>query len=521
MDRSNLKLLSIISSALFIAACASAPPSQKQEEASLAAEQQVTAAEEKVEQVVADEKEAMPEQVEEIVEETQAMVEETVAEEKTAVSEVVEEVVEEAPPAVAPAPVADEPVKPVEKAPAKLNIPTDPNTFLVTSGPKDGDHPYFGVGDRRGFLVNGEQGKTLVLTRGEEYTFDVKTGVKHDFYFSTSERGWGAGTITDGITGQFTYDGEVTVKPNPATPKVMYYQCRNHKNMGGKIHVINKGEKVNIEKTAVAAKDNKPAFKVTEQQVKQKRAYAKMLMSSGTAKRILDSGNVEAQDLKGKANSQLTKADKFIADGKNVEAMAAVDEALRLINAASRLAPGANSTPEVDYKAQYGETLAEIEGYEKSYQKNLKQSGGKVKAKLDEQKFDGLMAKAKKLAAANNYKDAMKPLGEASKMMTDVIQVMLDDVVIVYDKNFATPKEEYEYEFARYESYVELVPIAKEQKRPPPRMLKMMDTYVDKGASIAAEGAEIAKDGDYKRAIQAYQAATDNVRRALMLIGVR
>ena len=519
MDRSNLKQLSIISCVVLLGACASAPP---QEEA-------VSSADEVSPEVVAEEKV--------IVQQAESKVEEKIQQEVAKVEKVkpVEEVdstpavisepqpVAEAPKqaeVVVPPPVEKkaQPTKPVAEKP-KLEIPTDPNTFLVTSAPKDATHPFHGIGDKRGFLVNGVQGKTLVLTRGDEYKFDVNTGVKHDFYFSTSERGWGAGTVTNGIDGQFTYDGTVTVKPNASTPSVMFYQCRNHKNMGGKIHVINEGETVKIDDAVAKSKETKPAFKVTDQQVKQKRAYAKMLMSSGTAKRILESDHAEAKELKAKALDQLAKADALIAENKNVEAMAAVDEALRLVNAASRLAPGADSTPEVDYKAEYETMLSETEGYLKSYKKNAKKSGGK--AKLDEKKFDELMGQAKKLASANDHKAAMKPLGAASKMMTDVIQVMLDDVVVVYDKNFATLKEEYEYEFARYESYLELIPIAKEQKQPNAGQLRMMDTYVGKAKKIAGEGAEVANKGDYKLAIQAYQAATDNVRRALMLVGVR
>ena len=503
MDRLNLKQLSIASCVLVLAACASAPPQE---------EKAVSVTEE------------APPKVVEPAQDTVPVVETPAKEVVEVVPEPVEQIVEPEPvsepePQQAPIAAKSEPAEPVAK-PKKREIPTDPNTFLVTSGPKDESHPFYGVGDKRGFLVNGEQGKTLVLTRGETYTFDVDTGVKHDFYMSTSERGWGAGTVTNGVEGQFTYDGEVTVKPNASTPSEIFYQCRNHKNMGGKIHIINKGESIKVQETVAVAKDAKPAFKVTDQQVKQKHAYAKMLMSSGTAKRILESDNAEAKSLKAKALDQLAKADKLMAESNNVEAMAAVDEALRLVNAASRLAPGA-ATPEVDHKAEYETSLAEIEGYQKSYEKNIKTSGAKSKAKLDEQKFNALMKEAKSLAASNDYKAAAVPLGKASKMMTDVVSLMLDDVVVVYDKNFATLKEEYEYELARYESYLELVPLAKEQRRPNAGQLRLMDTYVDKAEKIAEEGAGVASKGDYKLAIQAYQAATDNVRRALMLVGVR
>ena len=114
--------------------------------------------------------------------------------------------------------------------------------FSVVSVTKDKTHPQYGKGDSIGFVVNGVQGGALVLVRGKTYTFDVNTGVMHDFYFSTKHIGWGTGTVTKGVQGQFTYKGVVTFSPTAETPDTIYYVCRNHKYMGGEIHIVNRGE---------------------------------------------------------------------------------------------------------------------------------------------------------------------------------------------------------------------------------------------------------------------------------------
>lgn len=118
-------------------------------------------------------------------------------------------------------------------------MPTD---FTVTSATKDKTHPYYGKGTDTGFVVNGVQGGSLVLVRGKTYTFDIETGVMHDFYLATKAIGWGASTLTEGVKGNFTYKGIVTFTPTAATPDTVYYACRNHKYMGGEIHVVNRGE---------------------------------------------------------------------------------------------------------------------------------------------------------------------------------------------------------------------------------------------------------------------------------------
>jgi len=121
-------------------------------------------------------------------------------------------------------------------------VQATPADFTVTSATKDKTHPYYGKGTDTGFVINGVQGGSLVLVRGKTYTFDVETGVMHDFYLATRAIGWGSSTLTEGVKGNFTYKGIVTFTPTAATPDTVYYACRNHKYMGGEIHVVNRGE---------------------------------------------------------------------------------------------------------------------------------------------------------------------------------------------------------------------------------------------------------------------------------------
>jgi len=219
------------------------------------------------------------------------------------------------------------------------------------------------------------------------------------------------------------------------------------------------------------------------------------------------------------AKVKLSDAESSLAAEKPVVAMAAVDEALRSVSAAARLVPAADV--DTDYEAEYDKLIIEIQVYKKSYKKNVKKVSGKLVAKLDEIKFNAFLGEAKKLAAKGDFESAVKPAQKAVAMITASISVLLDNTTVVYDKEFGSIEEEYEYELARYESYIELVPIAIEQRRPGPRKQDLMQSFIDKGERIAGEGKSIAATGAYAKAIQAMQAATDNVRRALMIIGVR
>ena len=274
-------------------------------------------------------------------------------------------------PVTTPAPVA-------KAAPKReLKIPTDPNTFLVTASPKTQEHPSHGRGIATGFDVNGVPGKEIAVTRGEAYKFIVDTGVQHDFYFTTNPAGWGAGTYTDGVEGQFIYQGEVTFEPSNKTPDLLYYQCRNHKYMGGKIFVLDKGEDFAKVKAALAAStkmssdERRKTTVATEGAVKQKLSYAQMVIGSGSAKRVEASGNQNAIAMLNNARGQIDAAKASLDGGQVQQAMDQVNEGLRLMTAASREITTESEMAGVNHKAKYDELSNSLKTYEGSYKKNV------------------------------------------------------------------------------------------------------------------------------------------------------
>ncbi len=432
-----------------------------------------------------------------------------------------------APPAVVtPSPV---PSKPVVSAPAAqsggaITVVADrtPRTFHLIAGTKDASHPYFGHGSDMGFVTDGVQGKELVLTRGVTYTFNLNTGVMHDFYFTTSPVGRGAGTLTEGITGQFIFKGDAMFTPSATTPEVAYYQCRNHAYMGGKIHIANAGDKVSLGGSPALPVEGVPVARTyTADQIKQKLAFAEMLIgSSASAKRVAASNNTEAQTLITQAKDQLAAARTALGASDNHRAMESVNEALRLMNNATRLVPDQQV---VDYKSRYAALLEQIQGFETSHQRNVAQGMKPIKpgAELDKAKYGKLMSEAESLAAKGDHENAVKRLESANELITAALSAMLHEQTMVYDKSFASPKDEYEFELSRYRSYAELVPVAIEQRRPAPQTITLMDEQTNRAKEVYAEAVALAAKGDHKMAVMAMQAATERVQKALRLAGVQ
>lgn len=123
----------------------------------------------------------------------------------------------------------------VTLASAGMASAQDTNTFTVTVEDKTDEHPFAGQGFSQGYVVDGEQGKTLTLVRGQTYTFQMDDVPSiHPFYLTTSIVGEGAEPYSEGVEGNGATDNEtLTFTPDASTPDTMYYNCTNHAYMGG------------------------------------------------------------------------------------------------------------------------------------------------------------------------------------------------------------------------------------------------------------------------------------------------
>ena len=398
--------------------------------------------------------------------------------------------------------------------------------FIVVSVSKDPTHPHPSEGSKVGFLVNGMQGRTLVLVRGKTYTFNVDTGVMHDFYITTDPAGWGTGTLTEGVTGNFTYKGVVTFSPTATTPDVLYYQCRNHKFMGGQIHVVNPGDegKIKIAEPVAAPAAAKPAQTIDKGELKQKLDFADMTINkSDAAKRIIASTNAEAKAKHKDAQDRFAAGLAAFNTGDLALAKAKTDEASKLMGEAARLVPSEFMLGKS--KARYEELLQGIKGLEASYAQNYamisKETGAKNLQPLDSAKINKSLDAAKALFAEGKYDKANEILSGANDEISGALNKMLANRTMSYEMKFTTPEQEYAHELARYYSLEELIPLAIEQKQPAKDMLALVEGYVNKGKGKRDQALADAKQKNFAAALEKIKGASDDIDSGLKLIGVR
>jgi len=399
-----------------------------------------------------------------------------------------------------------------------------PNDFVITAEKKDSTHPYFGKGFPMGFVVNNVQGGDIVMERGKTYHLIVATDPMHDVYISTKDIGWGSTPYSDGVEGMYTYNGTITIKPTKSTPDTLYYSCRNHPYMGGTIHIVDPGQSVKV--TKKAAKPNKqPAAKATSYSAgdaDQKIMFADMLFKSKNSQTVLKSQIPEAIVMHRKAETELQNAKDKRKSGDMNGAYKSADMAVELLQKSVKLVPNQSELSRL--KDQNKEILQSIEHFEvshkESYERIAKERGANAAVDYDKKQVDALKQSANQLANKGDYRHANQQLEKAQRLITEALHKMLDKQTIIYDLNFKSAEEEYNYELKRFKGYEELIPIAVEQKKPAEGAKKLMETYVKKGQKLHDMAVEKAKQGDFPTAIAMLLDATKEVRRGLTMIGV-
>ncbi len=429
---------------------------------------------------------------------------------------------QEAEPQIAEQKTVDEATK--QSAKVDKPVSTGPNHFVITAAKKDSTHPNFGKGHAMGFVVNNEQGKEIVLERGKVYKIDVATDPKHDVYISLKAIGWGSTPYSQGIEGQFTYKGTITFKPDDKTPDVLFYSCRNHPYMGGKIHVVNPGQSVNIAKTAskASAASAVAEKKISKADVNQKIMFADMLLKSKNSQTVLKSNISDAVDLHKKAEADLNAAKENVKAGKNAEAYTQAENSIALLKKATALVPNESALEHLkERNKELWESIKDFEAsHDDSYKRIKKKQGEDAAVDYDRNEVKKLKALATESAAKGDYLKANQSLEKAQRIVTVALHKMLNNQTIVYDLNFESAEEEYQYELKRFSGYEELIPIAVEQKKPAEGAKKLMESFLKKGQDLRDRAVKKAKDGDYPTAIAMLQDATKDVRRALRMVGV-
>ncbi|MFZ5522955.1 MAG: hypothetical protein ACOY9D_02575 [Pseudomonadota bacterium] len=260
----------------------------------------------------------------------------------------------------------------------------------------------------------------------------------------------------------------------------------------------------------------------SREEVLQEMQLVKMLLAkSPLAERAASNNDGQIKQPMELARTLYNRANEAFNAGNMVWAGAFLDEALSVLEDAARL----SSDPlqvETKQRAHYAELLDDVRAFDATYQ-DVRKGMPPKDVKNYDTKIEPtrvLIHRAQTLMRDSQYTEASELLEKVHAIYISVLNELLASTAFVYDTNFKSPAEEFEYELARYRSYEELIPIARAQFKPDEYTLKLSERYVHEGRTAQGAAEKQAADGNHPAAIKTLQEATKRLQTALRTIGL-
>lgn len=248
-----------------------------------------------------------------------------------------------------------------------------------------------------------------------------------------------------------------------------------------------------------------------------------LLEQSPSLQRIPASDNAKAKETLAQAQARYDQAVGESAAGHAEVAQKLLDEALRLIVAASHLEPNAAAVTarERARSLELREAIGNFQGLHKNMMARMQAKNPKTPPpELDQTGIARFMNQAAAQEAEGKLREANASLTSAYMSVVQTLNTMLKAETLVYDLKFNTPAEEFQYEMARYRSYEELIPIALAQLQPTRETGKLSETLVRKSHGLRDQAQQQADGGDHRAALKSLQEADAQLQSALRVVGV-
>ena len=188
--------------------------------------------------------------------------------------------------------------------------------------------------------------------------------------------------------------------------------------------------------------------------------------------RLADSKDEVAGELVSRAGDNFTEMADYFARGEYLEAEAILDYVLRDLSAAAQLL-----SAESRVQNSYQQSLRQLDAFEfPEWQELTPAQNEKLQAQSAE--IADLRARAEQTAERGDYQAALGMVDRAYRLKSALLAELPHRQVIVYDLDFESPREEYDYLNQRADHYFDLIEIALERAVIGMGARKLVDDYI-------------------------------------------
>lgn len=252
-------------------------------------------------------------------------------------------------------------------------------------------------------------------------------------------------------------------------------------------------------------------------QVEQRVALtARLLADSSTTQRIAGSGNREAVTHLESGRVHHALAADALQRGDLATARREVEEALRQLAQARRLAPDAQAR-QAAARQRYEQMLANLERLLDSWREH---AGPAAADDGDRLAAMGLIDTARYFHGAGRAEDATHTLASAESHVLAGMNRVLRSRELDYTQRAASPAEEFQLELRRHQALSDLVPLAVKELKPGAEAQALIGRYGDSSRAMVARAIQLYESGQAADALASLRNATLFVQRALGAAGV-
>lgn len=207
----------------------------------------------------------------------------------------------------------------------------------------------------------------------------------------------------------------------------------------------------------------------------------------------------EAEELAGIARENLKKGDlEVVVQG--------IDEAFQRVFNASRMCRQETGSTLVE-QMRYQELLEGIDSLRPGANSGT------------DPETERLIGEARGRAEQDDYAGATKLLGQAYEKVASAVALSRDNETVVYSLDFATPRDEYEYEVRRYGGNRMIIDLLLEKH--PGSTVALVKSFVAKAEEMRASAESKAEAGKFEEAVRDMETAGQHQQRALGLLGIQ
>lgn len=249
-------------------------------------------------------------------------------------------------------------------------------------------------------------------------------------------------------------------------------------------------------------------------------SVATLIETSSAARQIESSGVAAARERRDNARLIHREASAALAAGNVVQADKLLNQAAREMMDGARLARPDQVTGEKS-KRDFESRLESARALLTAQQRITQEKNAGKDAQNATRSIERQIAEAQAIAAQGRYDEARPILDKAYLTARVSIETLRRGDTLVRSLNFASKREEYDYEIDRNDTHAMLIKVLlADRKDASGAMPAGMQAFTDKAATLRSEAEAQARAGDHAAAIRLLEDSTRELVRAIRSGGI-